>query len=170
MTRGRGGRVKRERSTSAAPPPLSKRLRGPSFTGDPPPAASSAPSQVVVTGLPSDCSVLELKSRLEQFGSISRIKIHGSGSGDVTFRSDAAAQAAILASLEPGLGVSVGSCKVGFDFCFLFFFYDNCRMLIPSCLVTMPFLHDEGFQIPRDFLGNFQRERLINIFLGEFGV
>ncbi|KAJ3698843.1 hypothetical protein LUZ61_002548 [Rhynchospora tenuis] len=112
MTGGRGGRRKRERSTSVAPPPLSKRLRGSSSAGDPPPSASAAPSEVVVTGLPSDCTVLELKSRLQQFGSISRMKIDGSGSGHVTFRSDAAAQAAILASLEPGLGISVGSCKV----------------------------------------------------------
>jgi RNA recognition motif. (a.k.a. RRM, RBD, or RNP domain) len=118
MTRGRGGRAKRERSTSVVPTPLPKRLRRPSLAGDPPPVASAAPSHVVVTGLPSDCSVLELKSRLGQFGSVSRIKINSSGSGDVTFRSDAAAQAAILASLDPDLGISIGSCKVGYGICF----------------------------------------------------
>ncbi|KAJ3696090.1 hypothetical protein LUZ60_001467 [Juncus effusus] len=111
----RGGRGKRERSDSAAPPPLSKRLRRPSPAGDvasAPAAAVSAPAQVIVTGLPSDCSVLELKFRLEQYGSVSRIRIDVSGSGHVTFRSDGAAQEAILASLDPRFGISVGSNKI----------------------------------------------------------
>ncbi|XP_073005192.1 uncharacterized protein At1g27050 [Typha latifolia] len=113
-------RGKRERSNP--PPALSKRLRGPL----PEPedgeliasgerqssSASPSPSLVMVTGLPGDCTVLELKYRLEMYGPISRIRIDVDGSGYVTFRSAAAAESAIAASLDPALGIAIRSQKV----------------------------------------------------------
>lgn len=74
---------------------------------------SSLSPLVMVTGLPSDCTVMELKSRLEMYGPISRTRIDAvDGAGYVTFRSATSAEAAITASLDPAFGVSVGSRKV----------------------------------------------------------
>lgn len=72
---------------------------------------SSSPSLVMVTGLPADCTVLELKSRLEMYGPISRTRIVD-GSGYVTFRSDGAAEAAIAAALDPAFGITIQSKRV----------------------------------------------------------
>ncbi|URE19201.1 hypothetical protein MUK42_11859 [Musa troglodytarum] len=111
-------RGKRRRSKSDPfPASLSKRLRRQlqpdTAEGDPAAAAaSSSPSLVMVSGLPADCTVLELKSRLEMFGPISRTRIDVDGRGYVTFRSDHAAEAAIAASLDPTFGLSVRSKKV----------------------------------------------------------
>lgn len=67
----------------------------------------------MVTGIPSDCTVLELKSRLEMYGPISRTRIDAvDGAGYVTFRSADSAEAAIAASLDPAFGVSIRSAKV----------------------------------------------------------
>ncbi|WOK97132.1 hypothetical protein Cni_G05840 [Canna indica] len=76
------------------------------------PAASSSPSLVMVTGLPYDCTVLELKSHLEVYGPISRTRIDVDCRGFVTFRSNQAAEAAIAASMDPTIGVSIRSKKV----------------------------------------------------------
>ncbi|MCL7027710.1 hypothetical protein MKW94_012875 [Papaver nudicaule] len=66
---------------------------------------------VVVKNLSHDCSVLNLKSRLEIYGSISRIRIDH-GVGYVTFRSKDSAEASIVASLDPEFGITVDSQKV----------------------------------------------------------
>uniref|UniRef100_A0A0D9V6F8 RRM domain-containing protein n=1 Tax=Leersia perrieri TaxID=77586 RepID=A0A0D9V6F8_9ORYZ len=67
----------------------------------------------MVPGLPPGCGVMELKSRLGAYGPIARTRIDAdSATGYVTFRSGAAAAAAIAASLDPDGGVTVGSKKV----------------------------------------------------------
>lgn len=76
-------------------------------------SSSSTSPLVMVTGIPSDCTVLELKSRLEMYGPISRTRIDAvDGAGYVTFRSADSAEAAIAASLDPAFGVSIRSAKV----------------------------------------------------------
>ncbi|URD89582.1 hypothetical protein MUK42_28233 [Musa troglodytarum] len=115
--RGKGERPK----SDAFPASLSKRLRRPPPTeaaeGEPAEAtAAASPSVVLVTGLPADCTVLELKSRLEIYGPISRTRIDVDGRGFVTFRSDHAAAAAISASLDPAFGVTVRSKKSSSNF------------------------------------------------------
>ncbi|XP_015699360.2 uncharacterized protein At1g27050 [Oryza brachyantha] len=124
MTRHRRGKRGR-----ASPDPPAKRRRGrgrgqPELEADEPvaapapvpaPAAAAAPepSLVMVAGLPPGCGVMELKSRLGAYGSIARTRIDAaSATGYVTFRSGAAALAAIAASLDPEGGVTVGSKKV----------------------------------------------------------
>ncbi|KAJ8464658.1 hypothetical protein OPV22_027210 [Ensete ventricosum] len=111
--KGKGERPK----SDAFPASLSKRLRRPPPTeaAEREPAeatAAASPSVVLVTGLPADCTVLELKSRLEMYGPISRTRIDVDGRGFVTFRSDHAAEAAISASLDLAFGVTVRSIKV----------------------------------------------------------
>ncbi|KAG0496957.1 hypothetical protein HPP92_001648 [Vanilla planifolia] len=108
-----------KRGKPVAPSFLVKRLRFPANEGseDLPDSGnqrSSAqqPHAVMVTGLPVDCTVLELKSRLEMYGSISRIRIDVNCVGYVTFRSDVAAQAAIAASLDPAFGIVIRSNKI----------------------------------------------------------
>ncbi|KAI3974145.1 hypothetical protein MKX01_033396 [Papaver californicum] len=68
-------------------------------------------SMVVVNNLSHDCSVLNLKSRFEIYGSISRIRIDH-GVGYITFRSKDSAEASIIASLDPELGITIDSQKV----------------------------------------------------------
>jgi hypothetical protein len=114
MTRRRRGKRGR---TSTSPP--AKRLRG-----DPPepilapmsaPAGATAPRSalVMVVGLPPGCGVMALKSRLEAYGPIARARVDAAeATGYVTFRSGAAAVAAIEASLDPDGGIAIGSKKV----------------------------------------------------------
>ena len=67
----------------------------------------------MVAGLPPGCGVLELKSRLEAYGPIARARVDAAAAtGYVTFRSGAAAVAAIAASLDPDGGITIGSNKV----------------------------------------------------------
>ncbi|CAH8253438.1 unnamed protein product [Arabidopsis lyrata] len=101
------------------PARISKRRRPwapPSFEHDeiidkpitkPPP-----PPALVVTGLPANCSVLELKSRFEIYGSISRIRIDKDGFGSVSYRTAESAEAAIAGSHEPSFGISIDSKKL----------------------------------------------------------
>jgi RNA recognition motif-containing protein len=70
------------------------------------------PSAVIVMGLPLDCSVLDLKSRFEIYGSISRIRIDRDAVGYITYRTKDSADAAIAAGLDPSFGVTVNSKKV----------------------------------------------------------
>lgn len=86
------------------------------------------PPAVVVMGLPSNCSVLDLKSRFEIYGSISRIRIDRNGVGYITYRTKDSAEAAIAAALDSSFGVTVDSHKVqsphlsvviSFDFSFI---------------------------------------------------
>ncbi|XP_042479410.1 uncharacterized protein At1g27050 [Macadamia integrifolia] len=72
----------------------------------------SSPAVVVVTGLDQSCSVLDLKSRFEMYGSISRLRIDRGGLGFITFRSSDSAAAAINASLDPSFPITVDSRKV----------------------------------------------------------
>ncbi|KAK9107769.1 hypothetical protein Syun_023780 [Stephania yunnanensis] len=87
---------KREKPYFSQPPESSKRRRtkptpsSSSSIRDEHEAAkksSSASAKVVATGLPSACSVLKLKSRLEMYGCVSRLRIDRGGVGYITFRS-----------------------------------------------------------------------------------
>ncbi|CAN1852508.1 Uncharacterized protein At1g27050 [Linum perenne] len=68
------------------------------------------PAAVVVIGLSHDCSVLDLKSRFQIYGAISRIRIDGVGY--ITFRSRESAEAAVAASLDDSFGITVDSKRV----------------------------------------------------------
>lgn len=81
---------------------------------DAPSTKSTSPAAVLVIGLSPECSVLDLKSRFEIYGCISRIRIDRDGVGFVTFRSKDSADAAITASLDPTFGITVSSKKVLF--------------------------------------------------------
>ena len=71
------------------------------------------PPALVVTGLPTECSVLDLKSRFEIYGSISRIRIvDRDGLAYVMYRAKDSAEAAIAASLDPSFGITIDSKKV----------------------------------------------------------
>ncbi|KAJ0982849.1 hypothetical protein J5N97_011104 [Dioscorea zingiberensis] len=109
-------RGKRERPATPPSIPVHKRLRRPPEI-EVPDENEGAPkrlpsSLVVVTGLPAGCTVLELKSRMEMYGSVSRIRIDADGSGHVTFRSPTSAEAAVSAALNPGFGILVRSQRV----------------------------------------------------------
>ncbi|KAI3980632.1 hypothetical protein MKX01_025197 [Papaver californicum] len=68
-------------------------------------------SMVVVNNLSHDCSVLNLKSRFEIYGSISRIRID-QGVGYITFRSNDSAEASIIDFLDTELGITIDFQKV----------------------------------------------------------
>ena len=70
------------------------------------------PSAVVVMGLPIDCSVLDLKSRFEIYGPISRIRIDRDGVGYITYWSKESADSAISAGLDPSFAITINSKKV----------------------------------------------------------
>ncbi|XP_054809162.1 uncharacterized protein At1g27050 [Prosopis cineraria] len=70
------------------------------------------PCAVVVMGLPLDCSVLDLKSRFEIYGPISRIRIDRDGVGYITYRSKESADSAIAAAVDPSFGITVSSKRV----------------------------------------------------------
>ncbi|KAL3511178.1 hypothetical protein ACH5RR_030579 [Cinchona calisaya] len=70
-------------------------------------AAAKQPTTVVVIGLPSDCSVLDLKSRFEIYGSISRTRMDPNGLAYITFRSHDAAQSAVSAALDPSFAITL---------------------------------------------------------------
>uniref|UniRef100_A0ACD5WLG0 Uncharacterized protein n=1 Tax=Avena sativa TaxID=4498 RepID=A0ACD5WLG0_AVESA len=120
MTRRSRRRGKRGRTS---PDPPAKRRRGPPESEfseleaapdlAPAPAAAPQPSSVMVAGLPPGCGVIELKSRLEAYGPVARTRIDATAAtGHVTFRSAAAAMAAIEASLDPECGITIRSKKV----------------------------------------------------------
>ncbi|CAA0245721.1 unnamed protein product [Arabidopsis thaliana] len=79
---------------------------------DKPITKSPPPPALVVMGLPANCSVLELKSRFEIYGSISRIRIDKDGIGSVSYRTAESAEAAIAGSHEPSFGISIDSKKL----------------------------------------------------------
>lgn len=70
------------------------------------------PTAVVVTGLSQDFSVLDLKSRFEIYGSISRTRMDPTGVAYITFRSNDSAESAIAASLDPSFGITLDSNRV----------------------------------------------------------
>ncbi|XP_059643487.1 uncharacterized protein At1g27050-like [Cornus florida] len=78
------------------------------------PGNSSAKSlmTVIVIGISPDCSVLDLKSRFEIYGGISRTRMDPGGVAYITFRSKDAADSAIAASLDPSFGITLNSHRV----------------------------------------------------------
>ncbi|KAK9750839.1 hypothetical protein RND81_02G225600 [Saponaria officinalis] len=76
---------------------------------DKPQDKPAAPPALLVLGLPTGCSVLDLKARFEIYGSISRIRIDPHGVGSVSFRTFDAADSAVAAALDPSFGISLDS-------------------------------------------------------------
>ncbi|WOK93368.1 hypothetical protein Cni_G02065 [Canna indica] len=66
----------------------------------------------MVTGLPYDCTVLELKSHLEVYGPISHTRIDVDCCEFITFCSNHDTEAAISVSVDPTINVSIHSKKV----------------------------------------------------------
>ncbi|KAK9935222.1 hypothetical protein M0R45_022332 [Rubus argutus] len=85
--------------------PEEAELDKPTFKPPPPPA-------LVIMGLPPDSSVLDLKSRFEIYGSISRIRIDRDAIGHVAYRTADAAQAAVDAALDSSFGITLHSKKL----------------------------------------------------------
>ncbi|KAI7743358.1 hypothetical protein M8C21_006655 [Ambrosia artemisiifolia] len=81
---------------------------------DQPSSSAAAPTNtaVVITGLSSACSVLDLKSRFEIYGPISRTRMDPDGVAYVTFRSRESAESAVSASLDPSFGITLNSTRV----------------------------------------------------------
>ena len=96
---------KRRRPLPPHPPP-------PTEDEDKPATKPTRPPAVVVMGLPPNCSVLDLKSRFEIYGSISRIRINRDTVGYIVYRSKEFAEAAIAASLDSSFGITIDSKKV----------------------------------------------------------
>ena len=86
-----------------------------SASRDAPATKHSSPAAVLVIGLSPECSVLDVKSRFEIYGCISRIRIDRDGVGYITFRSKDSADAAITASLDPFFGITIDSKRVLFQ-------------------------------------------------------
>ncbi|KAG2320888.1 hypothetical protein Bca4012_056085 [Brassica carinata] len=102
-------RISKRRRPWAPPPPPS--LETDEIIDKPTPKLPPPPA-LLVTGLPANCSVLELKSRFEIYGSISRIRIDEDGVGSVSYRTAESAEAAIAGSHEPSFGISIDSRKL----------------------------------------------------------
>lgn len=98
------------------PTSLIKRRRQPhevdDVIEDKPIQKPAPPPALVVTGLGTGCSVLDLKSRFEIYGSTSRIRIDRDGVAYVMYRTKDSAEAAIAASLDPSFGDNLDSEKV----------------------------------------------------------
>nr|XP_016503181.1 PREDICTED: uncharacterized protein At1g27050 [Nicotiana tabacum] len=95
-----------------------KRRRPPptdAVSDDPLPSNNSSsttkqqPGNVVVVGVPTDCSVLDLKSRFEIYGSISRTRMDPNGLAYITFRSYDSAQSAVNAAVDSSFPITLHS-------------------------------------------------------------
>ncbi|KAK6133696.1 hypothetical protein DH2020_032606 [Rehmannia glutinosa] len=75
-------------------------------------AAAKAPTSVVVIGVPVECSVLDLKSRFEMYGPISRTRMEPNGVAYINFRSNDAAQSAVDAARDSSFPVTLHSVPV----------------------------------------------------------
>lgn len=75
-------------------------------------AAAKAPTSVVVIGVPAECSVLDLKSRFEMYGPISRTRMEPDGVAYINFRSNEAAQSAVDAARDSSFPVTLHSTPV----------------------------------------------------------
>ncbi|GER55951.1 RNA-binding (RRM/RBD/RNP motifs) family protein [Striga asiatica] len=75
-------------------------------------SSAKAPTLVVVTGVPSECSVLDLKSRFEMYGPISRTRMEPNGVAYVKFRSNDAALSAVDAARDSSFPVTIHSIPV----------------------------------------------------------
>ncbi|KAJ4823256.1 hypothetical protein Tsubulata_042379 [Turnera subulata] len=96
---------RRPHPTPTSPDPESIDDHQPSAKPPPPPA-------ILAMGLPPDCSVLDLKSRFEIYGAISRIRIDRDGVGVITYRSRDSAESAMAASLDASFGITFDSKRV----------------------------------------------------------
>ncbi|XVF02281.1 hypothetical protein REPUB_Repub04eG0162100 [Reevesia pubescens] len=96
---------KRRRPMPSDRPPLTEDKEKLASKPMPPPA-------VVIMDLSPNCSVLDLKSRFEIYGSISRIRIDRNAVGYITYRSKESAESAIAASLDSSFGITIDSKKV----------------------------------------------------------
>ncbi|KAL8532558.1 hypothetical protein ACS0TY_008953 [Phlomoides rotata] len=75
-------------------------------------SAANAPKSVVVIGVPAECSVLDLKSRFEMYGPISRTRMEPDGVAYINFRSNDAAQSAVDAARDSSFPVTLHSTPV----------------------------------------------------------
>ncbi|XP_058195305.1 uncharacterized protein At1g27050 [Rhododendron vialii] len=101
-------------SSSSRPVPYSLPKRRRPLPPDPAenlPAAKS-PATVVVNGLSPDCSLLDIRSRFQIYGDISRSTMLHGGVAHITFRSKDSADAAVAASLDPSFGITLNSKQV----------------------------------------------------------
>ncbi|KAH6763160.1 hypothetical protein C2S52_020593 [Perilla frutescens var. hirtella] len=74
--------------------------------------AAKVPTSVVVIGVPAECSVLDLKSRFEMYGPISRTRMEPDGVAYINFRSNEAAQSAVDAARDSSFPVTIQSTPV----------------------------------------------------------
>ncbi|KAF3682758.1 putative galactose oxidase-like [Capsicum annuum] len=110
---------KRDRSHFNRPAPYSfpKRRRPTPTTEDSLPSENNStsstkqqpPASVVVIGVPSECSVLDIKSRFEIYGSISRTRIEPNGLAHITFRNNDSAQSAVEAAVDTSFPITLHS-------------------------------------------------------------
>ncbi|XP_051148936.1 uncharacterized protein At1g27050 [Andrographis paniculata] len=75
-------------------------------------AAAKLQTSVVVIGVPTDCSVLDIKSRFEMYGPISRTRMEPNGVAHVNFRSADAAQSAVDAARDSSFPITLNSTPV----------------------------------------------------------
>lgn len=75
-------------------------------------AAAKPPTSVVVIGVPGECSVLDLKSRFEVYGPISRTRMEPNGVAYINFRSNDAAQSAVDAARGSSFPITLHSVPV----------------------------------------------------------
>lgn len=108
-----GGR-KREKPyySRHAPYSLPKRRRPLPLDAAPTDTSSKAPTSVVVIGVPAECSVLDLKSRFEMYGPISRTRMEPDGVAYINFRSNEAAQSALDAARDSSFPLTLHSTPV----------------------------------------------------------
>ena len=99
-------------SASKRRPPLPPQAEEPEEAELDKPTFKPPPSALVIMGLPPNSSVLDLKSRFEIYGSISRIRIDRDAIGHVAYRTADAAQAAVDAALDSSFGITLHSKKV----------------------------------------------------------
>lgn len=71
--------------------------------------SAKLPTTVVVIGLTTECSVLDLKSRFEIYGSISRTRMDPGGLAHITFRSRESAVAAVAAAADAAFPITLHS-------------------------------------------------------------
>ncbi|XP_075096202.1 uncharacterized protein At1g27050 [Nicotiana tabacum] len=110
-----------------------KRRRPPptdAVSDDPLPSNNSSsttkqqPGNVVVVGVPTDCSVLDLKSRFEIYGSISRTRMDPNGLAYITFRSYDSAQSAVNAAVDSSFPITLHSKPIAIDLLQNFVYYE----------------------------------------------
>ncbi|XP_031121618.1 uncharacterized protein At1g27050 [Ipomoea triloba] len=72
-------------------------------------ASAKLPATVVVMGLTAECSVLDVKSRFEIYGAISRTRMDPGGLAHVTFRSRESAASAVAAAADAAFPITLHS-------------------------------------------------------------